>query len=330
MFGYYVIPYGVFAWKKPCFLRLCGFKKRDINTLFSAVPSSIRLFNQNLALSERADCLFPQISNSSGFRPETSLRKRRPFSALALGGFLPLLDGGTVWAVALVFCPWYEIRLADLASLLTAWLHDLGKQLPVCGKDCIFEIVAVDPVPADALRTRVLLAVIQQQTVAVYIVAAELFNEGVDLLWLLWRDFYDHVFHLLTIWWSIDLQPAVCSECRSCPGVSPRRRFASVIAKSYPIRTVIQFSRYNEKVLHLFPLGSAELSGVFEKIFLFCKRPLHLFGIERLKRTLFFRKKAKNLPANIGGHTFNTKNIIGLLKYSERIHISWTIRQKLL
>ena len=111
------------------------------------------------------------------------------------------------------------------------------------------------------------------------------------------------------------------SECCSYPRISPRRRFASVIAKSYPIRTVIQFSRYNEKVLHLFPLGSAELSGVFEKIFLFCKSPLHLFGIERLKRTLFLRKKEKKLLANMGEHTFNTKNIIGLLKYSERIHI---------
>lgn len=30
--------------------------------------------------------------------------------------------------------------------------------------------------------------------------------------------------------------------------------------------------------------------------------PLHLFGIERSKRTLFFRKKAKKLPANTGGH----------------------------
>jgi len=49
--------------------------------------------------------------------------------------------------------------------------------------------------------------------------------------------------------------------------------------------------------------------------------PLHLFGIERSKRTLFFRKQAKKLPANTGGHTFDTKNIIGLLKYSERIHI---------
>ena len=92
------------------------------------------------------------------------------------------MDGGTVWAVALVFCPWYEVRLADLASLLTAWLHDLGKQLPVCGKDCVFEIAAVDSVPADALHASVLLAVVQQKAVAVYIVAAELFNEGIDPL----------------------------------------------------------------------------------------------------------------------------------------------------
>ena len=110
------------------------------------------------------------------------MRLHCPFPALALGSFLPLLDGGTVWAVALVFCPWYKIRLADLASLLTAWLHDLGKQLPVCGKDCIFEIIAVDSIPADALHASVLLAVIQQQAVAIYIVAAELFDEGVDSL----------------------------------------------------------------------------------------------------------------------------------------------------
>lgn len=92
------------------------------------------------------------------------------------------MDGGTVWAVALVFCLWYEIRLADLTSLLMAWLHDLGKQLPVCGKDCVFEIVAVDSVPADALYASVLLAVVQQKAVAIYIVAAELFDEGVNLL----------------------------------------------------------------------------------------------------------------------------------------------------
>ena len=63
-----------------------------------------------------------------------------------------------------------------------AWLHDLGKQLPVCRKDCVFEIAAVDPIPADALHASVLLAVIQQKAVAIYIVAAELFDEGLNLL----------------------------------------------------------------------------------------------------------------------------------------------------
>ena len=61
-----------------------------------------------------------------------------------------------------------------------------------------------------------------------------------------------------------------------------------VVAKSYPIRIVIQFSRCNEKTFHLFPLGSAELSGVFEKISLFCKRPLHSFGQRVLKCTPIF------------------------------------------
>lgn len=62
------------------------------------------------------------------------------------------------------------------------WLHDLGKQLPVCRKDCIFEIVAVDPVPADALDTGMFLAVVQQKAAAVYIVAAKFFDEGVNPL----------------------------------------------------------------------------------------------------------------------------------------------------
>ena len=92
------------------------------------------------------------------------------------------MEGGAVWAVALVFCPWYEIRLADLTSLLMAWLHDLGKQLAVCWKDCVFEIVAVDSVPADALHASVLFAVVQRETAAVYIVTAELSDESVDPL----------------------------------------------------------------------------------------------------------------------------------------------------
>lgn len=60
------------------------------------------------------------------------------------------------------------------------------------------------------------------------------------------------------------------------------------VAKSYPIRIVIQFSRCNEKAFHLFPLESAELSGAFEKIFLFCKRPIHSFGQRVPKCTPIF------------------------------------------
>ena len=48
---------------------------------------------------------------------------------------------------------------------------------------------------------------------------------------------------------------------------------------------------------------------------------LHLFGIGGQNAPCFSEKRQKNLPANIGGHTFDIKNIIGLLKYSERIHI---------
>ena len=58
MFGYYGIPYGVFTWEKPWFLRLCSLQKRDTDTAFLLVTSSTKLFNQSLALSERADCLY--------------------------------------------------------------------------------------------------------------------------------------------------------------------------------------------------------------------------------------------------------------------------------
>ena len=149
-----------------------SYRRKTVSLVRTAVSATA---------SVGASALCAEVSTGDP-HPETCLRLHCPFPALALGSFLPLLDGSTVRAVALVFCPWYEIRLADLASLLTAWLHDLGKQLPVCGKDCIFEIIAVDSVPADALHASVLLAVIQQQAVAVYIVAAELFNEGIDPL----------------------------------------------------------------------------------------------------------------------------------------------------
>lgn len=83
-----------------------------------------------------------------------------------------------------------------------------------------------------------------------------------------------------------------------------------------------QFQAFSKKFLRKFipslvPTENSKMHTLNRKKFL----SLHLFGIGKPKRTLFFGKKQKNLPANIGGHTFNTKNIIGLLKYSERIHI---------
>ena len=120
--------------------------------------------------------------HSSGLHPETRLKLHCPFPALALGSFLPLLNGGTVRTVALVLCLWYEVRLTDLALFFACRLHDLGKQFPICGKDCVFKIVAVDFVPTDALHAAMFLAVVQQKTIAVYIVAAKLFDEGVDPL----------------------------------------------------------------------------------------------------------------------------------------------------
>lgn len=149
-----------------------SYRRKTVSLVRAAVSATA---------SVGASALCAEVSTGDP-HPETCLRLHCPFPALALGGFLPLLYGGTVWAVALVFCPWYEVRLADLASLLTAWLHELGKQFPVCGKDCIFEIIAINPIPADALHTGVFFAIVQQQTAAVYIVAAKFFDEGVDPL----------------------------------------------------------------------------------------------------------------------------------------------------
>ena len=80
----------------------------------------------------------------------------------------------------------------------------------------------------------------------------------------------------------------------------------------------------NEKPPHSFGQRVPKctpISGLFLKNFLFGKKT-HLFEIGKPKRNLFFAKRQKNLPASIGGHTFDTKNIIDFLKYSEHIHIS--------
>ena len=72
-----------------------------------------------------------------------------------------------------------------------------------------------------------------------------------------------------------------------------------------------------EKAPSLIPTGDGRMHTLNRKKFL----PIHLFGIEKSKRNLFFRKMAKKFARQYRRHTFDTKNIIGLLKYSERIHI---------
>lgn len=54
-----------------------------------------------------------------------------------------------------------------------------------------------------------------------------------------------------------------------------------------------------EKAFSLIPTENSKMHTLNRNKFL----PLHLFGIGVSKRNLFFRKKAKNLPANIGRHS---------------------------
>ena len=82
MFGYYGIPYGIFTWEKPWFLRLCGFKKRDIDTLFSSVPSSrIFLLKYLPYQSEQTVCIHKSVTRQDGL----GCRLGRCFCALRRG-----------------------------------------------------------------------------------------------------------------------------------------------------------------------------------------------------------------------------------------------------
>ena len=60
--------------------------------------------------------------------------------------------------------------------------------------------------------------------------------------------------------------------------------------KIFFIRLWALYFACSENSLHLFPLGVAKCTPKISKNFL----SLHLFGIERSKRTLFSRKMAKN------------------------------------
>ncbi len=103
------------------------------------------------------------------------------------------------------------------------------------------------------------------------------------------------------------------------------------------------FKKFFEKI-YLFTCSHWEVPNyrVFLKNFLSGKKPLTYSHLRASKRnpesqknfypftylelrdqnaTCFSEKRQKNLPSNIGGHTFDTNNIIDFLKYSERIHI---------
>ena len=112
----------------------------------------------------------------------------------------------------------------------------------------------------------------------------------------------------------------------------------------------------------LVPTGKYQIIGCFWKIFYLVKSPLTYLELRDQNATCFSEKRQKffwkdglsqnipslvptgrgylgiaiskkgkkNLPSNIGGHTFDTNNIIDFLKYSERIHIGWIICQKVI
>ena len=78
----------------------------------------------------------------------------------------------------------------------------------------------------------------------------------------------------------------------------------TVVAKSYPIRIVIQFSRYNEKVSSLIPTGKRQVTTLNGKIFANLKIPLtylHKGGRNAHPFWGFFRK---NFLKNLSLHLF--------------------------
>ena len=71
--------------------------------------------------------------------------------------------------------------LTDLTPLLIDRLYNAGRQFLVGGKHGIFEIAAVNSIAADTLHAGMFFSVVQQKAVAARIIAAELFDEGIDL-----------------------------------------------------------------------------------------------------------------------------------------------------
>lgn len=75
---------------------------------------------------------------------------------------------------------------------------------------------------------------------------------------------------------------------------------------------------FPQKVSSLIPTENSKMHTLNRKKIFY---PFTYLELRGQNAPCFHEKWQKNLPANIGGHTFDTKNIISLLKHSERIHI---------
>lgn len=106
---------------------------------------------------------------------------RRPFFALAFRRFDSSLNSSTGRAIPLIVRLGDKACLTDLTPLLIDRLYNAGRQFLVGGKHGIFEIAAVDSIAADTLHAEMFFSVVQQKAVAAHIIAAELFDEGINL-----------------------------------------------------------------------------------------------------------------------------------------------------
>ena len=106
--------------------------------------------------------------------------------------------------------------------------------------------------------------------------------------------------------------------------------FGQRVPKCTPIFGLSSKNFLRKFIPSLVPTGKYQIIGCFWKIFYLVKSPLTYLELRDQNATCFSEKRQKNLPSNIGGHTFDTNNIIDFLKYSERIHIGWIICQKVI
>ena len=104
----------------------------------------------------------------------------------------------------------------------------------------------------------------------------------------------------------------VLPECRSCPGISPQRCLAHIIAKSYHFRTVIQLSRCTRENI---PQGVTFKTPIFVRFFKTFFKKLK-FCIVAQKHTLLIGRHLASLKKRIFLKLFSDfTNFVGLHKH---------------